>query len=88
MMVLRPRDKNYYAHLENVIGWMEMEAFVCEDKDDANLLMKKLRKENNLLRINVVHSSAQMNEQFKHPTNLPKGLNKLFPKISYKKDIC
>ena len=57
-----------------------MEAFVCEDKDDANLLMRKLRTENNLHRINVVHSSAQMgpNEQFKHPTNLPRGIDRVF----------
>ena len=80
--MLRPKEKNYLAQLENIIGFMEMEAFVCEDKDDANLLMKQLRKENKLHRINVVHSTPpdpkRPDEQFKHPPNLPRNIDRVF----------
>ena len=41
-------------YLEKLIGRQDLEAFLCEDATDANLLMKCLRTEMNLKRINVV----------------------------------
>ena len=76
--MLRPLKKDYYAQLENTIGWQEMEAFVCEDQDDANLLMRKLRQDVNLHRINVICSNPDVNVTFNHPSNLPKHVKKVF----------
>ena len=76
--MLRPNDKSYIAQLENCIGFMELEAFVCEEVSDMNLLIKKLRVENKLHRINVIHSTPEMKEQFKHPPNLPRGIDRVF----------
>ncbi len=47
-----------------------MEAFVCEDRDDANLLSNTLRKQIGLHKINVVNSeppSANDRFRFEHP---------------------
>merc|ERR1712223_1601163 len=77
MMVLQPTD--YTAHLEKVIGRNDLEAFVCEDPDDANLLMNTLRKQERLKRINVATSSPNTNDQFRNPLkDIPKGFKVKF----------
>ena len=41
-------------YLEKLIGDRDLQAFVCEDPEDASLLMNALREEQGLRRINVV----------------------------------
>ena len=41
-------------YLQKLIGRQDLEAFLCEDPDDANLLMRRLRQDMNLKKINVV----------------------------------
>ncbi len=72
MMLLRlkPECSQYAIHLENIVGKADMEAFVCEDRDDANLLSNTLRKQVGLHKINVVNSeppSANDRFRFEHP---------------------
>lgn len=67
MMLIRLRDPSYAIHLENIIGSLELEAFVCEDQDDSNLLMNVLRKELQYHKINVVHSTGEGRAEFPRP---------------------
>ena len=57
MMKLKVTDAKYAFQVENMIGAQELEAFVCENVDDCNLLMNELRGKQKLKRINAVHST-------------------------------
>ena len=80
MMVLRVTNEKYSLHLENAIGNQELEAFVCEDQQDMNVLMNALRKDLNLHKINVVHSAPSPNDNmaFKHPNLQGVTVGKVF----------
>ena len=67
MTVIRLKEeyREYAVQLETIIGSNELEAFVCENNEDANLLMRELRK--TLYKINVVHSTSDGNQQFPRP---------------------
>jgi len=43
-----------------VIGAREMEAFVCEDPDDCNLLMLRLRDGQKLQKISVINARYEL----------------------------
>ena len=64
MMSLKLTDANYAVQVENTIGPQELEAFVCEDMDDCNLLINELRQKQGLRRINVVHCNPESNRHF------------------------
>ena len=49
------KDAQYSKYFENIIPYRDLTAFVCEDKNDMNLLVKYLRDQQRL-KINVVHS--------------------------------
>jgi chromosome segregation ATPase len=74
MTVIRLKEQylEYAVQLENIIGSNELEAFVCENNEDANLLMRELRK--TLYKINVVHSTSGGNQQFPRPDWDKRGL--------------
>ena len=66
-------------YLEKVIGDRDLQAFVCEDSDDASMLMNKLRMEQRLARINVVTAKEFPANAFLKPSlgpNLKKSLVK------------
>ena len=67
MTVIRLKEQylEYAVQLETIIGTNELEAFVCENNDDANLLMRELRK--TFYKINVVHSTSEGNQEFPRP---------------------
>ena len=67
MMKIRPTSKALIPHLEDAIGGQELEAFICEDQNDANLLMRILRNEKKLRLINVIHSDPNNNYVFNNP---------------------
>ena len=64
MMSLKLTDASYAVQVENTIGPQELEAFVCEDMDDCNLLINELRQKQGLRRINVVHCNPESNRHF------------------------
>ena len=64
MMSLKLTDASYAVQVENTIGPQELEAFVCEDMDDCNLLINELRQKQRLRRINVVHCNPESNRIF------------------------
>ncbi|OXU28125.1 hypothetical protein TSAR_002632 [Trichomalopsis sarcophagae] len=49
------KDSKYAKYFENIIPQRDLTAFVCEDKNDMNLLLRYLRDQQKL-RINAVHS--------------------------------
>lgn len=49
------RDASYAKYFENVISMRDLTAFVCEDKNDMNALLKHLRQQQKLI-VNAVHS--------------------------------
>ncbi len=59
-------DKKYAVQLEDTIGNMDLEAFVCVNERDANKLMNKLRKDQKLKHINVVQVPKEI-KNYKHP---------------------
>ena len=65
-MVFFQVDKKYAVQLEDTIGNMDLEAFVCVNERDANKLMNKLRKDQKLKRINVVQVPKEI-KNYKHP---------------------
>ena len=65
VLKIKEQYLEYAVQLENIIGPNELEAFVCENNEDANLLMRELRK--TLYKINVVHSRADDNQSFSRP---------------------
>ena len=78
-MSIRLNNSEYAVQLENVIGVDDLVAFVCEDVDDANLLMNKLRREQGLKRTNVIHCNPSTNETFRNPHDkIPRDLQATF----------
>ena len=73
MTVIKLKENylDYAVQLETIIGSNELEAFVCENNDDANLLMRELRK--TYYKINVVHSASGPNQEFQRPEWHKKG---------------
>ena len=73
MTVIKLKENylDYAVQLETIIGSNELEAFVCENNDDANLLMRELRK--TYYKINVVHSASGTNQEFQRPEWHKKG---------------
>ena len=67
MTVIKLKENylDYAVQLETIIGSNELEAFVCENNDDANLLMRELRK--TYYKINVVHSASGPSQEFQRP---------------------
>ncbi|XP_014204116.1 structural maintenance of chromosomes protein 5 [Copidosoma floridanum] len=49
------KDPSYSKFFENLISQRDLTAFVCEDKNDMNMLLKYLRTQQKL-KINAVHS--------------------------------
>ena len=79
MMSIRMKNSEYAVQLEHTIGGDELEAFVCEDVDDCNLLMNKLRREQRLKRINVIHCNPSTNDNFRNPQDrIPRDLQATF----------
>ena len=71
MMSLKLSDARYAVQVENVIGPQELEAFVCEDIDDCNLLINELRQKQGLRKINVVHCNPDSNRGVLNTSNPP-----------------
>lgn len=61
LISLSVKNSAMAMYVENSIGFNDLKAFFCENKDDMNDLMKILREEKNLA-INVVHSPRNDNE--------------------------
>lgn len=55
LLNINVKDAKYSKYFENIIPFRDLLAFVCEDKQDMNLLMKHLRDQQRL-KINAVHS--------------------------------
>ncbi|XP_034951339.1 structural maintenance of chromosomes protein 5 [Chelonus insularis] len=51
------KELKYGKFFEKIIPRRDLEAFVCEDKQDMNLLLRYLRDQQNLV-VNVVHSDS------------------------------
>ena len=58
------KDAAYTKYVESHIAKRDMLAFVCENTDDQQLLLKTLR-EDQKLRINVVTAPTQPSQSFK-----------------------
>ncbi|XP_046447259.1 structural maintenance of chromosomes protein 5-like isoform X2 [Daphnia pulex] len=61
LISLSVKDTKMAKYVENSIGFNDMKAFYCENKDDMNDLMKILREDRHLP-VNVVHSPRNDNE--------------------------
>ncbi|XP_043597499.1 structural maintenance of chromosomes protein 5 [Bombus pyrosoma] len=55
LLNINVKEASYAKYLENIFPFRDMIAFVCEDKQDMNMLLHYLRDEQNL-QVNVVHS--------------------------------
>ena len=57
--------------MENIIGRQDLEAFVCEDKDDASKLMNIFRRQLNYKQTNIICSDPKVdsNLEFPNPTS-------------------
>ena len=58
MTTIRLKDAKYAVYVQKLVGKAVLESFVCENPDDTNRLMNKLRKECRLRKINAAHSVA------------------------------
>lgn len=54
----------YAKYVENCVQQRDMIAFVCEDVEDMNLLIQKLRSEQKL-NVNIVHSEPATSLRFR-----------------------
>ncbi|XP_076240283.1 structural maintenance of chromosomes 5 isoform X2 [Calliopsis andreniformis] len=55
LLNINVKDASYAKYLENIIPFRDLVAFVCETKQDMNLLLQYLRDEQKL-QVNAVHS--------------------------------
>lgn len=60
MLKINVKSARYSKYFENVLPHRDLCAFVCEDKQDMNLLMKHLRDQQRL-QVNCVHSDPNKN---------------------------
>jgi hypothetical protein len=67
MLCLDVKDRSYANYVETHVGRADLEGFVCEDPDDVNLLLKKLREEMKLRKINAFHSNPEKPSAFSKP---------------------
>ena len=67
MTILRLKNYEYAAQLENIIGKSDLEAFVCTNYEDSNKLANNLRNQQRLRKINVVHSNPNNQITYNHP---------------------
>jgi hypothetical protein len=67
MLCLDVKDIGYANYVETHVGRADLEGFVCEDPEDVNLLLKKLREEMNLRKINAFHSNPEDPATFNKP---------------------
>ena len=65
MLCLDEKEKNYAVYVETHVGRADLEGFVCEDPEDVNLLLKKMREDLNLRKINAFHSNPEPPSTFK-----------------------
>lgn len=68
LLQINLKDGKYAKYFENIIPQRDLTAFVCEDKNDMNLLLKYLRDQQKL-RINAVHSDP--NRVVNHQPSIP-----------------
>lgn len=69
MLCLDIKDQSHARYVETHVGRADLEGFVCEDPDDVNLLLKELRENLKLRRINAFHSYAIPKDKFEKPCN-------------------
>ncbi len=65
MLHLKLRDPSDAAFLQQSIGRPDLEAFLCEEAEDASELMRRLRTGLGLRRINVAHSPDMRPGEFR-----------------------
>lgn len=58
LLNINVKDASYAKYLENIIPFRDLVAFVCENKQDMNLLLQYLRDEKKL-QVNAVHSDPE-----------------------------
>ncbi|KAK0082913.1 hypothetical protein PV325_010331 [Microctonus aethiopoides] len=68
MLNIQVKNEEYAKYFEGMIATRDLYAFVCEDKNDMNLLLTHLREEQNLV-VNVVHSDPH--EQYSSRPEIP-----------------
>ena len=79
MMSIRLKNSEYAVQLETMIGSDDLVTFICEDVDDTNLLMNKLRREQGLKKINVIHCQPSTNNTYQNPLDkIPRDLHATF----------
>ena len=64
-----------------MIGYRDLQAFVCETSDDASLLMNRLRVDQKLKRINVVTAPRECKATDMRTPQLGKQLEKFLVKF-------
>ncbi len=65
MLLIKLRDDGDARCLQHAIGKSDLEAFVCEEATDASELMRRLRQDLGLKRINIFHSEPSSVDRFK-----------------------
>ncbi|XP_058792958.1 structural maintenance of chromosomes protein 5 [Phymastichus coffea] len=68
ILMINLKDAKYAKYFESVIPQRDLFAFVCEDKNDMNLLLRHLRDQQKL-KINAVHSDP--NKEINDEPNVP-----------------
>lgn len=68
LLKINLKDPNYSKYFENVIPQRDLYAFVCEDKNDMNLLIKYLLDQQRL-KINAVHQDP--NKEVRQEPRVP-----------------
>ena len=66
LLNINVKDASYAKYLENVIAFRDLVAFVCENKQDMNLLLQYLRDEQHL-QVNAVHSDPTKHVSMEPP---------------------
>lgn len=67
ILELNVLDSKHGIYLENIIEKRDRVAFICEDKNDMNLLIQSLRIQQKL-KVNILHSSS---EERNYQPNIP-----------------
>jgi hypothetical protein len=62
------KDAKYSKYFENIIPQRDLVAFICEDKNDMNLLVKYLLDQQKL-KINIIHSDP--NKDLSYLSHIP-----------------